>query len=107
MTRQAHFTPELFNLLTQLKRHQQPRMVSGEQTQVPSPGFYLHLEPGTSFLAGGLWRPDPEPRNRVIAASVTNPAHCAGMGKNSATPTILAARLVSLGGTVPTQFLGE
>ncbi len=42
--------------------------------QVPAPGFYLHLESGTSFLACGVWHPEPETRNKVIAAIVTNPA---------------------------------
>jgi uncharacterized protein (TIGR02453 family) len=143
MTKQAHFTPELFNFLTQLKRHNNrewfqankhkyeldvrdpflkfiedfrprlhqisPHFIADSRRsggsllriyrdmrfrpdgdpyqtkaaarfphvawkQAPSPGFYLHLEPGTSFLAGGLWHPDPETRNRVIAAIVKNPA---------------------------------
>lgn len=42
--------------------------------QVQAPGFYLHLESGTSFLGGGLWRPDPETRNTVLASIVKNPA---------------------------------
>jgi uncharacterized protein (TIGR02453 family) len=42
--------------------------------QTTAPGFYLHLELGTSFLAYGLWRPDPETRNTVIAAIVKSPA---------------------------------
>jgi len=41
--------------------------------QVPAPGSYLHLEPGTSFLAGGLWHPDPETRNTIRQAIVRNP----------------------------------
>jgi len=28
--------------------------------EVHSPGFYLHLEPGQSFVSTGLWHPDPE-----------------------------------------------
>src|ERR1700739_2548668 len=27
---------------------------------VHSPGFYLHLEPGASFAASGLWHPEPD-----------------------------------------------
>lgn len=27
---------------------------------VHAPGFYLHLEPGETFVAGGLWQPEPE-----------------------------------------------
>src|SRR6202171_2474601 len=42
--------------------------------QVPAPGLYLHLEPGTSFLGSGLWRPDPETRNSVREVIIRNPA---------------------------------
>lgn len=24
------------------------------------PGYYIHLEPGNSFVGGGIWQPDPE-----------------------------------------------
>ena len=40
--------------------------------QTRTPGFYLHLESGTSFLGCGLWHPDPETRNKVIEAIVKN-----------------------------------
>src|SRR5262249_28042707 len=39
-----------------------------------APGLYLHLEPGTSFFAGGLWHPDPETRARVREAIVAKPS---------------------------------
>jgi uncharacterized protein (TIGR02453 family) len=29
------------------------------------PGFYLHIEPGASILAGGMWRPEPEAVQRI------------------------------------------
>jgi uncharacterized protein (TIGR02453 family) len=143
MRKQAHFTPELFKFLRQLKRHNNrdwflanknryedqvrdpflrfiedlrprlhqisphfiadPRRSGGSllriyrdlrfrpdadpyQTraaarfphtawkQTRTPGFYLHLEPGTSFLGCGLWHPDPETRNAVIESIVENPA---------------------------------
>jgi uncharacterized protein (TIGR02453 family) len=32
---------------------------------VHSPGFYLHLEPGESFVSTGLWHPDPASLHRV------------------------------------------
>ncbi|HYM62562.1 MAG TPA: DUF2461 domain-containing protein [Thermoanaerobaculia bacterium] len=38
------------------------------------PGFYLHLEPGASFVAGGIWHPEPPALARVrdaIAAGST------------------------------------
>lgn len=40
---------------------------------VHAPGFYLHLEPGSCFFAGGLWRPPTAARNRVHAAIANNP----------------------------------
>ena len=36
--------------------------------QTPAPGFYLHLEPGRSFLGSGMWHPEPEARNLVRQA---------------------------------------
>jgi uncharacterized protein (TIGR02453 family) len=34
------------------------------------PGYYLHIEPGESFIGGGIWQPDPELlsniRHRII-----------------------------------------
>jgi uncharacterized protein (TIGR02453 family) len=42
--------------------------------QTRTPGFYLHLEPGSSFLGCGLWHPDPETRNKVRQAIVAGPA---------------------------------
>jgi uncharacterized protein (TIGR02453 family) len=32
---------------------------AGSNEDIHGPGFYLHLEPGQSFLAGGAWHPDP------------------------------------------------
>jgi uncharacterized protein (TIGR02453 family) len=37
---------------------------------VHSPGFYLHLEPGGSFAASGLWHPEPHTLLRVRSAIV-------------------------------------
>ncbi len=42
--------------------------------QTHAPGFYLHLEPGKSFLGGGLWHPDPETRARVREAIIASPS---------------------------------
>ncbi|MCL2347607.1 MAG: DUF2461 domain-containing protein [Planctomycetaceae bacterium] len=41
---------------------------------VHAPGFYVHLEPGTCFLAAGLWRPDSSILRQVREAIVENPA---------------------------------
>src|SRR5882724_929142 len=42
--------------------------------RTPAPGFYLHLETGTSFLGCGLWRPDPETRSAIRTAIIDHPA---------------------------------
>jgi uncharacterized protein (TIGR02453 family) len=31
----------------------------------PTPGYYIHIEPGQSFVAGGLWMPEPVPLARL------------------------------------------
>ena len=47
-----------------------------EQTtdDVHGPGFYLHLEPGTVFVAGGMWRPDAASLGKIRDAMVASPA---------------------------------
>jgi uncharacterized protein (TIGR02453 family) len=40
---------------------------------VHSPGFYLHLEPGSCFAASGLWHPEPPTLLRVRTAIVERP----------------------------------
>jgi uncharacterized protein (TIGR02453 family) len=40
---------------------------------IHAPGFYVHLEPGTCFLAAGLWRPESTIRRHVRDAIVENP----------------------------------
>lgn len=36
-----------------------------------TPAFYLHLEPGRSFIGGGVWRPIPEGLQKIRQAIVT------------------------------------
>ena len=40
---------------------------------VHSPGFYLHLEPGKSFAACGLWHPEPPTLLKIRTAIVSRP----------------------------------
>jgi uncharacterized protein (TIGR02453 family) len=40
---------------------------------VHSPGFYLHLEPGSCFAACGLWHPEPPTLLKVRSALVSRP----------------------------------
>ena len=40
---------------------------------IHAPGLYVHLEPGSCFLAVGLWRPDSQALRQVREAIVENP----------------------------------
>jgi len=42
-----------------------------------APGFYLHLEPGQSFLGAGIWRPEAEPLAKIRAAIAEDPVRWA------------------------------
>ena len=36
---------------------------------VHGPGYYLHVEPGRCFIAGGMWMPDPAPVTTTVRPS--------------------------------------
>lgn len=40
---------------------------------VHGPGFYLHLEPGSVFVAGGMWRPEADSLARIRDGIVASP----------------------------------
>ena len=40
---------------------------------VHGPGYYLHLEPGSVFVAGGMWRPATESLSAIRDAIVASP----------------------------------
>jgi uncharacterized protein (TIGR02453 family) len=40
---------------------------------VHAPGFYLHVEPGTSYAGCGLWHPEPETLRKIRDAIVDDP----------------------------------
>ena len=40
---------------------------------VHAPGLYLHLDPQESFIAGGVWHPDPRSLARIRDAIASNP----------------------------------
>ena len=41
--------------------------------EVHSPGFYLHLEPGASFVAVGLWHPEADALRKVRERMIAHP----------------------------------
>ncbi|MDR1075853.1 MAG: DUF2461 domain-containing protein [Xanthomonadaceae bacterium] len=41
--------------------------------QTPAPSFYMHLQPGNSFVGGGVWHPEPEVQRRIRQFIFDNP----------------------------------
>lgn len=50
------------------------RFFHARSKQVPAPSFYLHVQPGNSFLGGGIWHPEPEVQRRIREFLVDNPS---------------------------------
>jgi uncharacterized protein (TIGR02453 family) len=46
---------------------------------VHAPGFYLHLEPGTVFMACGLWHPERDTLHAIRTAIASRPARWRGV----------------------------
>jgi uncharacterized protein (TIGR02453 family) len=54
---------------TPYKTHAAAHFQHAARTQdVHAPGYYLHLEPGGSFVGGGLWRPEPPVAQKIREA---------------------------------------
>lgn len=47
---------------------------NGAMGRLDAPVFYLHVEPGQSFIGGGLWHPQPDSVKRVRNYMLSNPA---------------------------------
>lgn len=65
--RDTRFSKDKTPYKTHASAHFQHEGMSGgpRNETVHTPGFYLHLEPGSVFLAGGLWRP-PAPIANLV-----------------------------------------
>ena len=50
------------------------RFGHGAGQDIHGPGYYLHLEPGQVFMAGGIWRPDADALRAIREAIVKDPA---------------------------------
>lgn len=50
------------------------RFFHARSKQVPAPSFYLHIQPGNSFLGGGIWHPEPDVQRRIRGFIADNPA---------------------------------
>ena len=51
---------------------------------IHGPVFYLHLEPGTVFMAAGMWHPQPEVVTKVRDAIVAKPKQWKSVRENRA-----------------------
>ncbi|WP_242163026.1 DUF2461 domain-containing protein [Lysobacter sp. M15] len=59
---------------TPYKNWQGARLFHERHKQMPAPSYYLHLQPGNCFIAGGIWHPEPEALRRIRHFIVDNPA---------------------------------
>ncbi|KAA2286102.1 DUF2461 domain-containing protein [Arenimonas fontis] len=50
------------------------RFFHERRREVASPSFYLHIQPGNSFLGAGIWHPEPEVQRRLRVFIADNPA---------------------------------
>ncbi|GAB3505719.1 DUF2461 domain-containing protein [Pseudoxanthomonas daejeonensis] len=55
------------------KPWQGARLFHERRREVPAPSFYVHLQPGESFVGGGLWHPEPDTQRRVRQFILDNP----------------------------------
>lgn len=55
------------------KSWQGARLFHERRREVPAPSFYLHLQPGQSFVGAGLWHPESATQRRVRQFIVDNP----------------------------------
>lgn len=55
------------------KRWQGARLFHARHREVPTPSWYLHLQPGENFIAAGIWHPDTPVLRRIRQFLVDNP----------------------------------
>ena len=55
------------------KPGQGARLFHERRREVAAPSFYIHLQPGGSFVGGGLWHPEPDTQRRVRQFILDNP----------------------------------
>lgn len=56
------------------KTWQGARLFHARRREVPAPSFYLHLQPGGSFVGAGLWHPEPDTQRKLRQFIFDNPA---------------------------------
>ena len=55
---------------TPYKNHMGAYMIGGGRKSA-LPGYYVHIEPGGSFIAGGMWKPGPD-KLKAIRREIAN-----------------------------------
>ena len=55
-----------------------------QRRDVHAPGFYLHLEPGSVFVACGVWHPDRDTLHAIRTAIAARPSRWEGVVEESA-----------------------
>lgn len=55
------------------KSWQGARLFHERRREVPAPSFYLHLQPGESFVGAGVWHPQPDTQRRIRHFILDNP----------------------------------
>lgn len=73
---------------TPYKTWQGARLFHARSKQVPAPSFYLHLQPGNSFIGAGLWHPETSTQRQIRQFIFNNP----GSWKAAAHATALRRR---------------
>ena len=58
---------------TPYKSWQGARLFHARSRQVEAPSFYLHLQPGECFVAGGIWHPSTPALRKIRQFIVDNP----------------------------------
>jgi uncharacterized protein (TIGR02453 family) len=79
----AHFAGSLFRIYrdtrfskdkTPYKTHVGMQFRHERNRDVHAPGYYLHLEPGSVFMACGLWHPERDTLHAIRTSIATRPA---------------------------------
>jgi len=76
--------PEEGPYKTHVSAHFRHHMHGDGARDVHAPGFYLHLEPGSCFYGGGLWRPPTNIRNKIHLAIARDPRAWLAIKNNKA-----------------------
>lgn len=58
---------------TPYKPWQGARIFHERRKQIAAPSFYLHLQPGASFIGAGLWQPETHTQRRIRQFIFDNP----------------------------------